>query len=212
MPTNLHEEAFDYLKDVITFAIGNLPYDRAIVRPRIQMNYSLQIEGKSVAPDMTITLTSAAEPAEDVVVSGLAECALSEDFDHVFTKMGNEVTAHPEVDFAIIGVINEATSYESPEDGSTAFKTLISDDATDFPLSLKSFIRQRSTPRQSDQPVRVADHDWCHVRSVEYYVWARGPGADGTPINIHDHDHDRMAYGVSFHIHLLPRYLTLHRP
>ncbi|KAG1792265.1 uncharacterized protein HD556DRAFT_1309341 [Suillus plorans] len=95
MPTSLHEEPFDYLKEVFTLAIANLPYNRAVVRPRIHMNYR----------------------------------------------------------------------------GS------------------------RSTPNQIGQPVMVADHNWCEVDSVQFFVWARDPSSD-TPINVDDHDPQRMAYGT----------------
>jgi hypothetical protein len=196
MPSNLHEELFDYFKECLTLAIASIPYDRKIICPRISMNYRLKIEGKTVTPDLTVTIAATLGPMESVVVSGLGECALSENKVHVFTKMRKEVTAHPEVDFAIIALIKEAMPYECPIPDSTTFKTLISEDDADHdPLSLRAFIRQRSTPRQFNNPIKVAEHNWCQVESVEYFVWTKG--VNGTPINIDDRDPQRMAYGVS---------------
>jgi hypothetical protein len=196
MPSNLHEESFDYFKECLTLAIASIPYDRKIIRPRISMNYRLKIEGKTVTPDLTVTIAATLGPMESVVVLGLGECALSENKVHVFTKMRKEVTAHPEVDFAIIALIKEAMPYECPIPDSTTFKTLISEDDADHdPLSLRAFIRQRSTPRQFNNPIKVAEHNWCQVESVEYFVWTKG--VNGTPINIDDRDPQRMAYGVS---------------
>jgi hypothetical protein len=196
MPSNIHEESFDYFKECLTLAIASIPYDRKIIRPRISMNYHLKIEGKTVTPDLTVAIAATLGPTESVVVLGLGECALSENKVHVFTKMQKEVTAHPEVDFAIIALIKEAMPYKCPIPDSTTFKTLKSEDDADHdPLSLRAFIRQCSTPRQFNNPIKVAKHNWCQVESVEYFVWTKG--VNGTPININDRDPQRMAYGVS---------------
>ncbi|KAG2160001.1 uncharacterized protein EDB93DRAFT_1244762 [Suillus bovinus] len=32
----------------------------------------------------------------------------------------------------------------------------------------------RSTPRDFNEPFKVADHNWCHVESVEYFIWIKG--------------------------------------
>ncbi|KAG1865085.1 hypothetical protein C8R48DRAFT_772789 [Suillus tomentosus] len=195
MPSNLHEEPFDYLKDCLTLAIAGIPYDRMIVRPRIQMNHKLRIQHKSVTPDMTISISAMEGPTESVIISGLGECALTEDRDHVFSKMQAEVRTHPEVDFVVIVLIDEAMSCKSPHPDSSASKALMPEDVTNSqPLSLKLFIRQCSTPCWFDKPVKVADHNWCQVVSVEYYVWAKGD--NGTPINIDNHDPQRMAHGT----------------
>lgn len=197
MPSTLHEEPFDYLKECLTLAIASLPYDRDLICPRIHMNYQLQLEDKSVTPDLTVTLTSVDGPTEDVLISGLGECALSEDRDHVFLKMESEIRGHPEALFAVIVLINEALNYKSPSKTSTAFTALLtSDDEEPLPLSLKSFIKQRSTPRSFDHPVTVAGHQWCQVGSVEYFVWVKENGDD--PINIRSVAPGTMAHGVSF--------------
>ncbi|KAG1791060.1 uncharacterized protein HD556DRAFT_1310164 [Suillus plorans] len=174
MPTAIHEELFDCLKEHLTLAIANMPYNCRAICPRIHMNYSLEVPSKSVTSDMAI--------------SGLGECAFSEDREHVFDKMETEIEAHPEVDFAVIVLIHESASFASPLPNSTASNILPTGDAAaDLqPLYMKSFILQRSTPRQFDQPLTVADHNWCQVGSVQYFVWIKG--ANGAPINVHDNN------------------------
>jgi hypothetical protein len=198
MPSTLHEEPFDYLKECLTLAIASLPYDRDLICPRIHMNYQLQLEDKSVTPDMTITLTAVDGPTEDVLIAGLGECALSEDRDHVYDKMELEIRAHPEALFAVIVLIREALNYKSPAKDSTAFTALRNgDDEEPVPMSLKSFIKQRSTPRSFDHPVTVAGHPWCQVGSVDYFMWVKNGVA---PIDIRNVAPGIMAHGVSFWI------------
>jgi hypothetical protein len=174
MPSTLHEEPFDYLKECMTLAIASLPYDRDVIRPRIHMNYQLQIAGQSVTPNMTITLTPVDGPTDVVMISGLGECAWSEDKDHTFDKMEAEIESHPETMFAVIMVIHEAIKYACPQLNSTVSTTLCNSDEEPEPLPLKSFISQRSMPRSFDYPVMVAGHKWCQVNFVEYFVWIKG--------------------------------------
>jgi hypothetical protein len=162
------------------------------------MNYQLQTQDQSVTPGMTIILTSVDGPTEVVLISGLGECALSEDKVHVFDKMESEIRAHPEANFAVIALIREAITYQSPSENSAASTALRNGDEEPFPLSLKSFINQRSTPRSFDYPVTVADYQWCQVESVGYYVWIRGKG--DSPIDIRSDAPGTMAYCVSFSI------------
>ncbi|KAG1723549.1 hypothetical protein EDB19DRAFT_1834550 [Suillus lakei] len=196
MASTLHEEPFDYLKERLTIAIDALPYDPDVIRPRIHMNRHLQLEDQSVTPDMTIALTSVDGPTEVVSISALGECALSEDRDHVFNKMETEIKAHPEADLAVIVLIREAISYASPLKDSTVSKALRNGDGGDppLPIPLKSFITQRSTPRSFAHPVTVADHQWCQVQSVEYFVWVKGE--DGSPIDIRQDEPGHASYGA----------------
>ncbi|KAG1816388.1 uncharacterized protein BJ212DRAFT_1299673 [Suillus subaureus] len=168
MPSTLHEEPFNYLKECMTLAIASLPYNRDVIRPQIHMNYQLQIAGQLVTPDMTVALTSVDGPTEVVMISGLGECALSEDKEHAFDKMEAEIESHPETIFAVIMVIHEAITYACPQLNSTASTTLHNGDKEPDPLPLKSFI--------------------------EYFIWIKGK--DSRPINIRSNDPSHMAYGV----------------
>jgi hypothetical protein len=88
------------------------------------MNYQLQTQDQFVTPGMTITLTSVDGPTEVVLISGLGECALSEDKVHVFDKMESEIRAHPEANFAVIALIREAITYQSLSENSAASTAL----------------------------------------------------------------------------------------
>ncbi|KAG1862196.1 hypothetical protein F4604DRAFT_1063504 [Suillus subluteus] len=192
MPTTLHEEPFDYLKECITLAIAELPYDRRVIRPTVRMNQPLQLESKSVMPDMVVTLRHVDGPTVDVTVSALGECALTERRDHVFNKMEMEIAANPEVNLAVIILIHEVIPFASPLPDSTAHKTLLAGGASELPR--KAFVSQRSTVRQFNEPFMVAGHNWCQVHSVEYFVWAKG--ANSTSIDLRTNNPLLMAHGT----------------
>jgi hypothetical protein len=198
MPSPLHEESFDYLKDCFTLAIGGLPYDPELLTPRASMNSNLKLKKKTVTPDMLIQVTPVDGPRKMRVISGVGECALSETKEDVFNKVEEEIEAHPEIDFATIVLVTEAKTYASPSEGSIAWNALCNVEEDDS-LPLDSFIEQRSTPRSLDHPLKVAGHDWCHLKSVEYYVWVKGD--DGLPIDVRNDDPGYMAYGVSSPFH-----------
>jgi hypothetical protein len=199
MPSALHEEFFDHLKDCFTHSIGTLPYDRDAITARVSMNTSMRLKTRSVTPDMVIKITPVRGPRKLVLTSALGECALSETREEVFNKVEDEIEVHPEVDLAVIVVVNEATPYACPAQDSVAWKTLRNGEGDNpSPLSLESFTDLQSTPRTSDHPltVTVAGHDWCHIQSVEYFVWTKGD--DGSPIDVRNESPEYMAYGVSY--------------
>lgn len=97
---------------------------------------------------------------ECMMILGLREYTFMEDRDHVFSKMQAEVVVHPEADFVVIILINEAMSYKSPSPDSTVFETLMPKDITNSdPLFLRLFIRQYSTLHQFNKPMKVTDHN-----------------------------------------------------
>jgi len=50
-------------------------------------------------------------------------------------------------------------------------------------------------PLRLGSPIMVGGHTWCHISSVNYYVWVRQPG-DG-PIDLDNTEEGHMAHGVS---------------
>ncbi|KAG2122369.1 hypothetical protein BD769DRAFT_1389646 [Suillus cothurnatus] len=194
MPSILHEASFDYIKDCLTLAIACLPYDRELVHPTICMNYPLKIRGGVVHPDMTITITALEDTTSVVVIPGVGECALSQNRAHVFDKVESEIEAHPEAVLAIIVLIREGISFTSPQIDSIASKELRNGDDDPQPLSLDHFIHKRSAPRSFNTPIRIAEHDWCHVQSVEYFVWVKGDNQDR--IDVRDTNPLFMAHGT----------------
>ncbi|KAG2139962.1 hypothetical protein BD769DRAFT_1384269 [Suillus cothurnatus] len=153
MPNQIHEEPFDYLRDYLGLAISHIPFGCDIICSWIHMNSLLQAQGKVVMPNLMIMFSSEEGPMEEVVTSVLGECTVSENRDHAFMKMEAEIASHLEADFAIIAEIKESTSFQCPAPDSMASKTLLSEDIADpNPLSLRAFIRQRSTPHQFSEP------------------------------------------------------------
>jgi hypothetical protein len=198
MPSILHEASFDYLKECLTLSIAHLPYDRELVRPTISMNYLLKISNRIVNPDMTITITAVDGAPSEVLVPGLGECALSENRVHIFNKIEREIFAHPEALLAIIVLVREPIRYACPDLESIAsqeLRELRNGDDDPQPLTLDSFISQRTTPRTFGTPITIAEHTWCHVQSVEYYVWVKGDNQDR--IDIRNSNPQLMAHGVS---------------
>ncbi|KAG1843542.1 hypothetical protein C8R48DRAFT_678736 [Suillus tomentosus] len=53
---------------------------------------------------------------------------------------------------------------------------------------------QRTMPRSFDTPIRVGEHDWCHIQSVEYFVWVKGDHQDR--IDVRNYDPQFMAHGT----------------
>lgn len=204
MPTVLHESFYDDLKKSFTLAIEGLPYDRMIIRPQIHMNFPLQLSHKSVTPDIAISLTATQGPTKVILIPYVGETALTEEWNHVFKKVEAMIARHPEIVLASIVLVRKAKRYNCPPDGeSTASETLHNYTDPDHlkkpePLSLESFITERSTPREFNEPLKVADHTWCHVQSVEYFLWFKGDKKK--PIDMRNGKAEHRAYGVSDNI------------
>ncbi|KAG2099247.1 uncharacterized protein F5147DRAFT_655849 [Suillus discolor] len=197
MPTVLHEAFHDDLKDSFTSAIKDLPYNRRIIRPQVYMNYKLRLKSKSVMPDMVISLTATQGPTQKLLIPYIGETALTEQWDHVFKKMESMIVAHPEIILASIVLVREAKRYTSPQQDSIATDTLhnrCNGEEKPDPLSLEEFITQRSTLQNFEEPVQVSDHTWCHVESVEYFVWIKGD--KDRAIDMRNGKPEDRAYGV----------------
>ncbi|KAG1895902.1 uncharacterized protein F5891DRAFT_983909 [Suillus fuscotomentosus] len=187
MPTVLHEAFHDDLKDSFTSAIKDLPYNRKIICP----------QSKSVTPDMVISLTAMQGPMQKLLIPYIGEMALIEQWDHVFKKMESMIVARPEIILAMIVLVREAKRYTSPQEDSIATDTLhnhCNDEEKPNPLSLEEFITQRSTLQNFEEPVQVSDHTWCHVESVEYFVWIKGD--KDRAIDMHNGKPEDRAYSV----------------
>ncbi|KAG1786400.1 uncharacterized protein HD556DRAFT_1313538 [Suillus plorans] len=194
MPTVLHETSFDDLKDLIGDVIKALPYDRDIISPKIHMGQSLDTKDRWIIPDMTISVTALEGPTEVVLIPFYGECSLTETDEHVFEKVEDVIAMHPDLICVVVVLVREATKYAALVAGSTASNALYNEtDNEPQPLSLKSFINLRTTPRSFGEPIMVAGHTWCHVASVEYFVWVR---KDETPIDIRSNDPADMVYGI----------------
>ncbi|KAG1783473.1 hypothetical protein EV702DRAFT_1191897 [Suillus placidus] len=150
MPSTLHEESLDHLKDCFMLTIANLPYDHNLITPRVSMNTSLQLKDKSVTPNMVIKVAPVEGPRKNMMISGIGECALSEGIDEVFVKVGEEIEAHPEIKLAMI------------------VKTLHNGEDDDpSPLPLNSFVDQQSMPQSLDYPMRGKDGSLINIHDKD---------------------------------------------
>ncbi|KAG2744920.1 hypothetical protein P692DRAFT_20877480 [Suillus brevipes Sb2] len=186
MPSAIHEAPFDCLKLSLGNSITATSYDNDLIFPMVHMNSSLSVKEKSVTPDICITVTPAVGPTKIVLVPFVGECACSEDKAHAIGKLKDTIAAHPDTQMAVLGLIREARPYSSPVKGSIAWKTLSKPNKT---LPLADFITKRHLPCT---PITVAQHVWCHIRTVEVFVWVRGD--DGSAINLDNEDN--MAHGT----------------
>jgi hypothetical protein len=191
MPSAIHEAPFDCLKLVLGQSILAMPYDRDLIFPMLHMNSSLSAKRKSVTPDICMTVTPVEGPTKIVLVPFVGECACSEDKGHAIRKLKDTIAANPHARMAILGLIREAQPYRSPKDDSVAWKTLSEPDEV---LPLDEFIVERSAPCT---PITIADHKWCHISTVEMFVWVRGD--DEATIDLDNQDAEHMAHGVSLY-------------
>ncbi|KAG1890794.1 hypothetical protein F4604DRAFT_1949163 [Suillus subluteus] len=194
IPTILHEASFDDVSNFIGDSIKALPYDHTIISPKIHMMRSLDTPDGVVTPDMTISVTALEGPTEVVLIPFFGECALTETDKQVFRKTEKVILAHLDTICVVVVLACEATDYDAPGKDSTASKVLRGGtDGNPQPLTLKEFINLRTTPRSFGEPIVIADHTWCHLSSVEYFIWVKGN--DG-PIDIRSEDPAHMTYGT----------------
>lgn len=191
MPSAIHEAPFDCLKLSLGQCISALPYDHDTILAMVHMNSSLSIKRKLVTPDICITVTPAEGPTKIVLVPFLGECACSEDKDHAIRKLKKTIRARPGVQMAVLGLVREVQPYHRPRDTSHALNHFCK---LSEPLPLDEFITERFPPCTS---ITVANHSWCHIKSVEFFVWVRGD--DESVIDLDNEDAEHMAHGVSFH-------------
>ncbi|KAG2138175.1 hypothetical protein BD769DRAFT_1663740 [Suillus cothurnatus] len=188
MPSAIHEAPFDYLKLSLEVSLEALPYDRDTIFVMVHMNSLLSIKRKMVMPDICITVTGAEGPTNVVLVPFLRESVFSEDKPHAVHKLKKIITAHPEIEVVVLALACKVQLYHKPEKGSPASATFHKDSE---PLPLDLFITECFPTGTS---IMVTDHNWCHISSVEFFIWVRGD--DEFVINIDNEDTKHMAHGT----------------
>ncbi|KAG1823836.1 uncharacterized protein BJ212DRAFT_1326898 [Suillus subaureus] len=196
MPTVLHQVSFDDVRIFVSDFIHDLPYDPEIICPMLDTSLMLEIADGSIMPDMAMTVTAVEGPTEVVLIPFVAECALSETDEHVFEKAEDIILAYPDVICIAVMLVREAREYAAPDYRDSTVPTALcgGTDSDPKPLTLKQFINLRTTPRSFGEPTVIGDHTWCHLSSVEYFVWVKRD--DGSPIDIRSQDPGDMAYGI----------------
>jgi hypothetical protein len=125
------------------------------------------------------------------VIPVIGETAFSQPTCSVLKKLDGVVRSNPDIVMVIMVKIDEHEQYETPRPTSSAWHTL-----RQAPKhTLDSYISAQATTATTGQPIVVASHTWCHLKSVEFTVWV-GDGHD--PINVNITDNQAIcAHGVS---------------
>ena len=172
-----------------------LPFRKDLVRATVEMNLQFQSpsSGFTTTPDLSLILMpmSGTESSELAVIG---ECAFTQDKDQLEYKLRHEIEAHPEVVMVIMIIISEVKNYHSPQFETKAWKHFSKEPMC---LDAKSFLTLREPALPEDStvvtPVRVAQHVWCNISTVEYFVWVKN---GGETIDITNHTPENMGYGV----------------
>ncbi|KAG2743424.1 hypothetical protein P692DRAFT_20878524 [Suillus brevipes Sb2] len=190
MPSPVHEAPFTKLKDAFASTLKLFPYNHKLINPDVNMNLELKVKGRSVTPDISITMMKASGLINQLLVPLIGECACSDTVANALGRMKNTIRNHPEVAVAILAVVREVKVYECPQEGSVASETL---STSETPMPLEEFITEEFP---LGEPIKIAGHDWFHLRSVEYTVWVKKEGQ--AQIDFDDHDEEHIARGMLF--------------
>jgi hypothetical protein len=190
MPSPAHEAPFTKLKDAFASTLKLFPYNHKLINPDVNMNLELKVKGRSVTPDISITMMKARGLLNELLVPLIGECACSDTVANALGRMKKTISDHPEVAVAILAVVREVKAYECPQEGSVASETL---STSETPMPLEEFITEEFP---LGEPIKIAGHDWFHLRSVEYTVWVKKEGQ--AQIDFDDHDEEHIARGVRF--------------
>ncbi|KIJ18149.1 hypothetical protein PAXINDRAFT_9234 [Paxillus involutus ATCC 200175] len=186
-PSAAHEAPMHALRDAIT-SMFPPPYPVQFVELSVAPQYRIRSAKLTAVPDMVVAMTSR-RPTK-ARLPFIAECAFSQTRDSVFTKLRTEIAAHPEVVMVLIFMVHE--EHDAPPEVHSGAWEKFRGDAS--PLSLEAFIAACDDMEDVfEGSVTAADHTWCDISSVDYYVWLRKEAA--VPINIDDED-EYYAHGT----------------
>ncbi|KAG2743860.1 hypothetical protein P692DRAFT_20676870, partial [Suillus brevipes Sb2] len=190
MPGALHEALFTKLKLSLASSLEHIPYDHKLISSTLEMNSTLEINDKSYTPDIFVSMTKGNGASKELLLPLFGECVCSETLNHALEKIKETIGVHPEIDMIIIGIVREVNAYHSPKEDSLASKTFLQ---LPTPIPRDQFIPERSTPCE---PVNVAGHTWCDLRSAEFLIWVKQDGE--AQIDLSNQDAEHMAHGTLF--------------
>ncbi|KIK82223.1 hypothetical protein PAXRUDRAFT_27652, partial [Paxillus rubicundulus Ve08.2h10] len=202
-PSTVHEAPFNNLKDVMTMSVNQIPYNCNHLSHTLQMNFTVESNNFSGTPDIVLSLTRL-KGIPSVHIPFIGECAFSQWQDVLEKKLKNKIETHSEVIMVVMVVVKEVnTGYHAPEYGSVVWQAFCHHKTS---LSLQHFLKDpqdqlepqglsQTTGCSLSQPIVVKEHVWCHIFSVEYYVWVK-KGDELIDINKRDAEH--MAQGSLF--------------
>ncbi|KAI5981203.1 hypothetical protein EDD15DRAFT_2380117 [Pisolithus albus] len=144
----------------------------------------------------------------------IEECTFSQPCQKVFIKVTMLIAACPEVLLVVIVLINESPHYQSPSEKSLAWRMFASHQDSLGLTDFMSLCDVNSGDADVDEdfmvPLVVAGHTWCHISSVDYYVWLKctpNTGPEGSsPVSMIRVDPDTAVKQSDWSVHgELPR-------
>ncbi|KAG2111495.1 uncharacterized protein F5147DRAFT_651176 [Suillus discolor] len=118
------------------------------------MGWLLKILGAFIMSDISISLVPVEKCPDEVLIPFFRKCTFSKTNARVFQKAENMVLVHLEVNT----------------------------DSNLKPLTLGEFLNQCNTPCSFGKPIMIGGHTWCHLSSMEFFIWVKRD--DEPPINV----------------------------
>ncbi|KAI6017114.1 hypothetical protein EDC04DRAFT_2608075 [Pisolithus marmoratus] len=171
----IHEAPISEFNSMLS-CFQQVSYPHNIVHIQVSMNSDMEGEFISAIPDLALVI-SLMKGNKIQHFPLIVECALSQPCQKVFKKVAMLIAAHPKVLMVVIVLINESPHYQSPSDKSLAWKTFVNHqdslDLTGFTSLCDVDSSNVDVDKDFMVPVVIAGHTWCHISSVDYYVWLK---------------------------------------
>jgi len=196
LPTAVHEVPFDHLKKVLESALDDTPYDEDTILAQVHMNCDVLVMSSTLVPDMLISLMAvhgSTFTASWYLLIG--ECAFSKQKSHIVNKLKKYIQGFPNLMVVVMVIIDEVCDYQSPLKNSDTWEFFWNIDKVPSLDEFLALCPNAGKPLSLSAPIKIKGHTWCHINSVDYYIWVRQP-VEG-PIDLDSTDAEHMAHGVS---------------
>ncbi|KAI6032405.1 hypothetical protein EDC04DRAFT_2605217 [Pisolithus marmoratus] len=171
----IHEAPISEFNSVL-FHFQQVSYPHNIIHIQVSMNSDMEEKLISAIPDLALVI-SLMKGNKIQCFPLIVECTFSQPHKKIFEKVAMLIAAHPEVLMVIIILINESPHYQSPSKESLAWTMFANHhDSLDL-MNFTSLCDVDSGNSNVEEdfmvPVFAAGHTWCHISSVDYYVWQK---------------------------------------
>ncbi|KAI6044303.1 hypothetical protein EDC04DRAFT_2940816 [Pisolithus marmoratus] len=199
MPSTLHEAPLDKLKTVLEKRLDCLPSHpgQSMVCTNVHMNHSIRFDNSEFIPDMLLSLRDISEqmnePSMFLLVS---ECAFSQNEAVLHDKLKKLIAELPNLVAVMMMVIRKDVPFSLPQKKSAAWEYFKSCGRL---LSQKEFLdlcADLNEPVHLGKSIIVGGHIWCHLATVEYFIWVRE--VRGNLIDIDNSGADSTTRGMLF--------------
>ncbi|KIJ21093.1 hypothetical protein PAXINDRAFT_6874 [Paxillus involutus ATCC 200175] len=188
-PTAIHETPAVAMASAVDTMFISLPYPTDLMDIHTDTATSVKsLNGSEFVPDMVLSLWS-------------------KSLDNVHQKVRRMVQAFLEILMVVVLDIKEREPYLKPVSTSEAWRTF---SKAESPLDLEPFVEASKSGHAGghfSDSIDVAEHTWCSIKSVDYYVWIRDKSDGGTiPIDDIGDDSPNTTYLFTQFIfgHFLP--------